>query len=555
MRSLFKVTLLALAVSSAAHAVEFKPGDTVPSAGAVVQQVSANDPAIAVVTQLQAASAASALEKDAKDLADEFLARGGVTEGWNTDKKIYVAVSEAIFDSEDPSYDDSFIIKRSLKSMEAALDAKRTIIEYIHTDMSASDRVSTPGTDLNTEFKDKLDQLERKAESQRKQIAKLMETMDAQEAEMLHGVTFGDRANALMDAAIKKIDAGFNSGAIAAEKKVSFDRAKNNYQSAMTDHETTMNELNALAGSVTGESYSMVEAVAKMPLFGAVTTAQFESWDPDRQQYKVAMITIWSPKQEEMVRAMITGEAKTAPQGRQSLIEYLNGQDWSTATGGRKFRDNQGNFYILGVAASPVGSSSSSERKARGVAELMARKEVATALYADVASQQKAEQAMATMSGGAGKDVSVAAESFSSELAQSIENRAVQGLSRRFGRRVTHPISGQDIYVSIYSIDAGSIANAKIMKASQYQTKALDVQSQQEIKGAQAGYEQAIQKTENNRTAFNNAKVAAADSVQVSTAPEKSRPVQQQAPAKTNQSGAGSYSGGGNADASDAFGW
>ena len=555
MRSLFKVTLLALAVSSAAHAVEFKPGDTVPSAGAVVQQVSANDPAIAVVTQLQAASAASALEKDAKDLADEFLARGGVTEGWNTDKKIYVAVSEAIFDSEDPSYDDSFIIKRSLKSMEAALDAKRTIIEYIHTDMSASDRVSTPGTDLNTEFKDKLDQLERKAESQRKQIAKLMETMDAQEAEMLHGVTFGDRANALMDAAIKKIDAGFNSGAIAAEKKVSFDRAKNNYQSAMTDHETTMNELNALAGSVTGESYSMVEAVAKMPLFGAVTTAQFESWDPDRQQYKVAMITIWSPKQEEMVRAMITGEAKTAPQGRQSLIEYLNGQDWSTATGGRKFRDNQGNFYILGVAASPVGSSSSSERKARGVAELMARKEVATALYADVASQQKAEQAMATMSGGAGKDVSVAAESFSSELAQSIENRAVQGLSRRFGRRVTHPISGQDIYVSIYSIDAGSIANAKIMKASQYQTKALDVQSQQEIKGAQAGYEQAIQKTGNNRTAFNNAKVAAADSVQVSTAPEKSRPVQQQAPAKTNQSGAGSYSGGGNADASDAFGW
>ncbi|WP_422449001.1 hypothetical protein [Endozoicomonas sp. ALB091] len=558
MRYLFKATLLALAVSSAVHAVEFKPEAASPEVTAVsVQPQIVETPATAVTTQLQTMPAQSAAAVDAMDLAYQFLDKGGVLEGWNSDKRVYVALSEAIFDSEDPSYDDSFIIKRSLKSMEASLDAKRSIIQYIYTDMSAADRVSTPGTDLNVEFKDKLENLERKAAAQRGRVAKLLEVMDAKEAQMLRGVTFGDRADALMEAAIKKLDGHFDKGEIAADKQAQYEQAKANYQEAMSEHESTMNELDQLAGSVTGEAYSMAEAVSKMPLYGAITAAQFESWDDIKQQYKVAMVTVWSPKQEEMIRALLSGEAMTLPKGKQNLADYIRSQDWSTATGGRKFRDSSGNFHILGIAASPVGSSSSSERKARGIAELMARKQVATALYADVAAYEKAEQAMTTLSSSGGKDVSIAAESFTSELSQSIENRAVQGLSKRFGRRVTHPLSGQDIYVSIYSIDTSSVVNARLMQASQYQTKVLDIQSQQQLKGTKDGLDQSVRIAESSKAVYNQAEREAASSNRVVPPVATQQPVKQQVPVQNTQGTAtsGAYTGGGNADAEDAFGW
>ena len=567
MKCVFNMTLLALAISSTAQGVEFKPevvdsGPALQAETAVsVQPQLAETPATAVTTQLQSMSASSVSTLDATDLAYQFIEKGNVLEGWNDDKKVYVAISEAVFDSEDPSYDDSFIIKRSLKSMEASLEAKKGIIQYIYTDMSASDRVKTPGTDLNSEFQDKLSKLERKAAAQRERVAKLLATMDAKEAEMLRGVTFGDRANALMEAAIKKLDSHFDKGAIADEKQAQYEKVKASYQDAMSEHQNTMGELDRLAGSVTGEAYSMAEAVSKMPLYGAITAAQFESWNEQTQQYKVAMVTVWSPKQEEMIQALISGETMTIPAGKQSLAEYIRSQDWATATGGRKFRDSSGNFHILGIAASPVGSSSSSERKAQGIAELMARKQVATALYADVAAYEKAEQTMTTMSGGSGKDVSVAADQFTSEMSQSVENRAVQGLSKRFGRRVKHPISGQDIYVSIYSIDTANIVNAQLMQASQYKTKALDVQEQQKVKGVKAGQEQAIQKAESNQTAFHNAKSEASSRTSIApetTGPQKTvkKPVKQQPPTRgSSGSTSSAYSGGGNADASDAFGW
>ncbi|KEQ16402.1 hypothetical protein [Endozoicomonas numazuensis] len=545
---LFGATILALAITSA-QAVEFKP---TPEAGDSEAQQQVQDiatdksPSIDASNQLQSLPAKSQQTKDAVDLAYDFLDKGKVTEGWNHDKQLFVAVSEAAFDSEDPSYDDSFIIKRTLKSMEASLEAKRRIIEYIYTDMSVLDRASTPGTDLNAQFREKLDNLERKADAQRQRVARMLADMDVKEAEMLAGVTFGDRANALMDAAIKKLDKQFDSKQIGQDQLASYEKAKSRYTEALVDYELTVSEMEKQAGSITEELSSTVATVSKMALYGAMNMAQFESWDESREQYKVVTITTWSPKQEEMVRALIAGAPYTAGEGRQSLSDYINGQDWSTATGGRKFRDNEGNFYILGIAASPVGSSSSSERRARGVSDAMARKEVVTALYADVEAQIKAEQAMQTLNGDSSKDESIAAESFSSELQQSIENRVVQGLSRRLGQRMTHPLSGQDIYVSIYSIDSTSIANAKVMMDSQNQTRLQDIESQKKLEGIRDGYEQSVERAEQNQKAY-----------QQSRAQSELVESERETPEKTSEhSGtSGAYSGGGNADAEDAFGW
>ena len=554
---LLSSSIIALAMALPTQAVEFQPNDEVAQVQAPTPEQTA---ALNTTSELQAMSVQSLPQQDATDLAYDFLAEGGVHEGWNVDKKMFVAVSEAIFDAEDPSYDDSFIVKRSLKSMEASLEAKKQIIEYIHMKMSVEDRVSTPGTDLNSKFKDRLDSLEARANAQRERLARLLDETDAREAEMLRGVTFGDRANALMESIIKKLNDEFDSGAIAQEKRASYETAKARYQEAMVEHKATVGELQTHAGSVVEELSSTVETLAKMPLYGAITIAQFESWDENREQYKVAMVTTWSAQQEEMIRAMASGAEYSVPPGQQSMMDYIAGQDWSTATGGRKFRDNQGNFYILGVGSSPVGNSSSSEQRARRSAESRARASVATTLYSDVEAQTRAEQAMMTMSGGDGRDVSIAAESIALEMEQSFENRSVPGISRRFGRRLTHPLSGQDIYVSVYSIDSASIINAQQMMESQYETRIVDERAQQQFRGTKDGYEQAVEHAQENKTAYNEARStgAAAVSQPIQQLPQKqpaqkSQPSNPAATSGTNQ--AGSYSGGGNTSAADAFGW
>ena len=84
----------------------------------------------------------------AEDQALEWLDTKGIEAGWDDQKKRFVAVGWAGFDSEDPTYDDSFMIKRSLQSMVATMDAKAQIIEFIRVEMDAIDQVVTPGTDL-----------------------------------------------------------------------------------------------------------------------------------------------------------------------------------------------------------------------------------------------------------------------------------------------------------------------------------------------------------------------------------------------------------------------
>jgi len=167
--------------------------------------------------------------KSAEDLADKYLEDSGLFSGWNEESRMYVAIGVANFDSEDPSYDDSFIIKRSLKSMEATLDSKSQIIEYIQTEMSAMDKVETPGTDLNAEFNDKINKTQKIMEDKKERLAKMLELVDQAEAEALRGATFGDRMNAAMDAAIKKLDKEYSAENIDEKKRAKYEALKTKY--------------------------------------------------------------------------------------------------------------------------------------------------------------------------------------------------------------------------------------------------------------------------------------------------------------------------------------
>jgi hypothetical protein len=170
----------------------------------------------------------------AEDQLNNYLDKMGLVEGANEIKgrDVFVQMGLASFDTKDPASDASFMIKRSMKAMEAKLDAKAKIIEAIHTTMSASEMVDVPGTDLNAQFDARRAENQAQLEEQKQVLAILLDDVDRKQADELRGVTFSDRSAALMDAVIKKLDENYSSSDLNAEKKAAYQDAKLKFESA-----------------------------------------------------------------------------------------------------------------------------------------------------------------------------------------------------------------------------------------------------------------------------------------------------------------------------------
>jgi hypothetical protein len=196
-----------------------------------------------------------------------------------------------------------------------------------------------------------------------------------------------------------------------------------------------------------------------------------------------------------------------------SLREWIGSQNWATATGGRRFRDNNGVVHFIGISAQPVGSGSSSLERAQGIAELFAKKEVATAIFSDVVSKKKAEQMMQTRSGGTEKDQSAAAATFAKTLQQSIQDRQINGLQELYGDELVHPISQQKIYVSIFGVSSDSAKQALFIEEESYVARLFDVKQQQQLKGRSDGHSESVNRAKQDTREYNAARATAASNV------------------------------------------
>jgi len=546
-------------------AVEFTAVDEVISiaaeedrvALAAPEEVSVNEPSLVVIEEIQAAPAPVYQAIDADEQLENYLSSKGLRSGWIDEKKMYIAIGSAAFDVEDPSYDDSFITKRAMKSMEATLGAKAEIIEYINTTMSAVDQVEIAGTDIYKAFNERKIKNKKRLDAKKRYVAKLLDNVDKTQAAALRGATFSDRAAAMMDAAIKRLDKEYSSEKVEAKKVARYERTKGQYQAAQADLLALEKEISGYQGQERGKSSSKVATLSKMPLFGALVVNQFESWSEEEGRYRVSLLVMWSKSTEKMARAMITGEKLVIPAGPVTLQSWLNTQDWSTITGGRRFRDEHGDGWFIGVDARPLGSSASSERQARGLAEMGAKKEVAMSLFADMESKKLAETVLEERTNKQGQDSSEAMGSYAASLRSSINNRSISGLQKLYGKKVVHPISGQKMYVAVYGMSSNTARKALAMQASNYVTKLLDVKSQQKLKGTKAGLKSAVSAAQRDKSAYREAKNTARQQVQQQAVKHSPRPVakpavqtRRAAPQNTG-SQAGVYGGGG----ADSFDW
>ncbi|WP_372882262.1 hypothetical protein [Psychromonas sp.] len=411
----------------------------------------------------------------AETQVQEYMQTKGWTEGWEKNKKRLFVVNTETFNTEDPSYDDSFVTKRSQYALIATMGAKAKIVEFMRTEMSAVDQITAPGTDVHAELNKKYETAVNKIEKQQQKLVKLLAEVDAAEADKLRGVTWSELYKRYYEGLIKKLDETYSAGDIEAKKLATYEKTKKKYDEAAIEMQEIEAKAASIKGTVSLESTSVVETLAKAPLMGASILLQAESWNEEEDEYEVSTLMVWSPKLEQAAKAVVTGENyPLKPKNGLSVQDWLNTQELATLVGPRQYVDKDGQRWFLGAYAMPVEGSSSLKRKNKGIADLFAKKETAMALYADIETHKQAAIALQTRSAEQlqGKDNTEVATSFAEQTRQSIENRPVSGLSKLLSKTMVHPISQQKIHLVVYGISGSSASEALKMESSAYQSAA-----------------------------------------------------------------------------------
>lgn len=224
--------------------------------------------------------------------------------GWD-DKKNRIMVVTRAGDAID-AYDPDFLQKRAALAIEASLLAKARIIESFTTTASAENILSVPGNPIAKQLEAEQKQIKAmEAQSQKfyleaqRETSVLLSAYDQTQADELRGVTFGDRLNSLLEATIKNLDETSDSQQISDDKKqrlsdvkMRLDRAKKIQQDKKKLLEEVQIKFAELQGQVKKETKSTMETTSSMPLFGATTLMQVESYDDLRGQYSIASLVV-----------------------------------------------------------------------------------------------------------------------------------------------------------------------------------------------------------------------------------------------------------------------
>ena len=435
-----------------------------------------------------------------EDLAQEFLNEVGLTEGDNDG--LFVAVGTAVLPEPDPASNPDFLTMRRIKASEASLEAKRQFIEFIRTTMSAEDVITMPESPFSTEFDNKMKATQNKINKAFRNYKLALRKANKAEAAKFNGIDFSVLAKEGITATIKRINPEFDASKV--EKKLADDlaKAKADLEATETDLNNLKNELETLRGSLQQENVSSIETFSKMNVVGLVPIASFESWDGE--QYATTIVSIWTTKEEERARLLYSGQDVAYDPGSLSVKDFINSTDWSTAQGVRKFFDDKGNFWLISIGSSPLkGKSSKATRTAKGQAQLSAQKQIAFVLFSEASSKRSAKEKLQEVTtGNVGETENQSVTSFAETISQKVEDLDIQGMSQLKGKKYTHPISGQEMFVSIYGISSKAVRQAQLMEASQARVTQDMIRENQRSKGVKAGFDKAIDDAKKDKSSF-----------------------------------------------------
>jgi hypothetical protein len=436
--------------------------------------------------------------------------------GWD-DKKNRIMVIKQTGEAID-SYDPDFLQKREALAIEASLLAKATIIESFTTTASAENILSVPGNPIAKQLEAEQKQIKAmEAQAQKfylqaqKETSVLLSAYDQAQADELRGVTFGDRLNSLLEATIKKLDETFDSQQIAEDKKqrlsdvkMRLDKARKIEDDKQKLLEEVQNKISELQGQVKKETRSAIETTSSMPLFGATTLMQVESFDDLRGQYNIASLVVWSPKLELEARGMLLGAGKGKPRKNKiSIDEWLDKQNLSSMVGARRYLASDGSTNFMGISAveyDPDDSGSYSMLEEEAI--LWAKQAAILSLKASVESVKSAERLKRDIRGADGKVESKILKDFSANIQESVKNLTIRGLETLRIEETVHEPTGKNIIVAVANVNSALAVKASDIMKDMYATLKEVNADQSFIQGEEAGMKAEADKTLNNKAIF-----------------------------------------------------
>ena len=450
----------------------------------------------------------------------------GYVLGWDNkkDRIMYVQqVGEKI-----APYDQSFLEKRESLSIEASLLAKANIIESFLTTASAENLLKVPGNPIAKQLQNEqkeLKQMQARAQkfyddAQRETLVLLPAYQQAQ-ADELEGITYNDRVKALLEAAIKKLDQEFSTQQITEEKKQRLEDIKLRLSKAQEIEEKERgllekinNKAEQLQGAIKKEVRSAIDTSSSMPLFGATTLMQVESYDELRETFELASLVVWSPTLEMQARNILLGSGKGKPRKNKiSRDAWLDKQNLASMSGARRYLESDGSINYMGISAvsyDPDDPGSYSMLQVE--AELWAKQAAILSLKGAVESKKSAERLSRTIIVD-GKTESEVLKDMSAEISESVRGLDISGLQILRVEETVYPPTGQTIIVAVAGVNSALAVKARGIMADTYATLKEVNADQSFVKGEVAGMKAEAAKTENNAEIYNDGVVSGSQSV------------------------------------------
>ena len=491
---MYKKTLIALLLSQAlcgaSFAAEFPSGMS-DSTVEMIEAAQPNNPENSTNKPVLAST-----QKSASELADMFLDVRGLTSGWNPEQETFYAKGVARFKADADPVKLAQMLE--IKYTEAVLNARREIIEFIRTDLSVDNVLSLPNTGLETELDRQVKELQRNLDRAQKEYEEALAEYDQAKAEDFGGISLDEFFSQGIASVIDRFQAHVDMAKLKENQKQRIKEAKDRLLGLQATMDSLKDNIEAARRSVAQETVSSVSTFASMPLAGSVVIYQSESLIDSG--YEIAVVVTWSVKQENFLTSVFAGQpTQSINPGKQSLTEYIRSNDWSTAVGNRLFPDNNGTLHVLGIASWPVtGKGGAALRVAEGQARLRAMSQIALAIRGHIEAQSQAQARASERNDETTEVVS----NFAETLTEKLQNMPLQGASKRFGKELTHPISGQKIYVAIYDYSPKNAATAKHMERANYDAAVRQEKAGQYSQGVKSGLENKLSNQQKDKSAF-----------------------------------------------------
>jgi len=431
--------------------------------------------------------------------------------GYQKDKKVIAQVGVASFRCDDLSAED-FLGKRDVKALEAYLSARAAIGRSIINTFSAAARSEYfDPEDPDPNVKAAMEK-RREIEEHKEALARKLAELDSAQADAMRGVTIEDRVNKTLDAIIKKLDDSYDPATISQEKMDRYNAVKAEVEALKAE----CAELEKLAEQAlpkkNAETMTQSQVTAKLRFFGCVTVSQSESWNPSTKQYQIAVGVIWSKKLHEKARAAFDGNLELKGKaGNQTFDDWFEGQleerdddegrpfiPLGAMVGSRLFTDNEGRTFFVGVGGAKVPEKSVQDRGRRADAVENARVAAMFALKGEGVAQRNASRHLSEYNDDTTHLDSKMAESIYAE----IKATQVEGMDEGAVEKVVNPLSGQEMYVAVLTINPYLVAEAEDMLDTTAAGAVEDERTNQLREGRQAGREAAIDAAKRDRSAY-----------------------------------------------------